>query len=72
MIKIKEKSEAHNIHLAPDSEPGTNFKKLYIEGNKVAFTKVKEMVDALLDKENKAIKLGVENMDENQVIKIYL
>ena len=33
LIKIKEKSEAHNIHLAPDSDPGTNFKKLYVEGN---------------------------------------
>lgn len=54
MINIKTKSEAHNIHLAPDSEPGTDFKKLYIEGNKDAFLKVKKMVDELLDNENKA------------------
>lgn len=33
LIWIKENSEAHNIHLAPDSEPGTDYKKLYVEGN---------------------------------------
>ena len=38
-------SEAHNLHLAIDSEPGKDYKKLFIEGSKQAFEKVKSEVE---------------------------
>lgn len=72
LIKIRKESGAHNIHLDIDSDPGTAFKKMFIEGNKKSFLKVKKMVDELLDKENQAQKLGAENTEADQLVEIYL
>lgn len=34
LMEILKKSEAHNLHLAIDSEPGKDYKKMFIEGSK--------------------------------------
>lgn len=50
LIDIRDKSGAHNVHLAPDSEPGSGMRNLYVEGSEKAFLKVKSMVDGIIEK----------------------
>ena len=54
LVNIRDKSGAHNVHLATDSEPGSGMRNLYVEGSEKAFLKVKSMVDDIIEKYVKA------------------
>ena len=58
LISLKEKTNAHNLHIEVDSLPNEDYKWLFIEGSERCFKKIKNYVDDLLSRNE--LKMEIE------------